>query len=154
MPWTGGICRPILVHKDYKAASVFESTNLLREARRQRNLPVGEVPEICILDPDGDIVRMLTRTSRAQRSIAWACYHTELHEFEHARSASGCAMGASFAVLLAEQLFVSSCRLLISVTSARQIVARGSPPYFVVIGRALRDKGTSYHEPPLERGST
>jgi CO/xanthine dehydrogenase Mo-binding subunit len=35
--------------------------------------------------------------------------------------------------LLAEQLFVSGCRFLISVTSAGQIVAQGSPPYFVVI---------------------
>ena len=33
----------------------------------------------------------------------------------------------------------------ISVTSAGQISPAGSPPYFVVIDRALRDEGTSYH---------
>jgi len=35
--------------------------------------------------------------------------------------------------------------LLISITSAGQITPAGKPPYFVVIDRALRDEGTSYH---------
>jgi uridine phosphorylase len=41
--------------------------------------------------------------------------------------------------------FACGCRLLISVTSAGQIAPAGPPPYFVVIDRALRDEGTSYH---------
>jgi len=57
----------------------------------------------------------------------------------------GCAVGAPFAVLVAEELFASGCRLLVSMTSAGQIVPVGPPPYFVVIDRALRDEGTSYH---------
>ena len=57
----------------------------------------------------------------------------------------GCAVGAPFAVLIAEELFASGCRLLISVTSAGQIVPIAKLPYFVVIDRALRDEGTSYH---------
>jgi uridine phosphorylase len=35
--------------------------------------------------------------------------------------------------------------LLVSLTSAGQIKPSGPPPYFVVIDRALRDEGTSYH---------
>ena len=57
-------------------------------------------------------------------------------------------MGASFAVLVAEQLFASGCRLLLSVTSAGQITDNGPTPYFVLIDRALRDEGTSYHYLP------
>ncbi len=57
----------------------------------------------------------------------------------------GCAVGAPFAVLVAEELFASGCRFLLSLTSAGQIVTAGTPPYFVVIDRALRDEGTSYH---------
>jgi len=57
----------------------------------------------------------------------------------------GCAVGAPFAVLVAEELFACGCELLISVTSAGQIVSAGPPPYFVIIDRALRDEGTSYH---------
>ena len=145
---------PILADKDYAAASVFEPANLLREARRQKGLPQADVPEICLLDPDGDILRALRRDGRAHLAAGWACYHTELYEFEERGirfGIIGCAVGASFAVLLAEELFVSGCRLLLSMTSAGQIVDQGEPPYFVVIDRALRDEGTSYHYlPPAE----
>ena len=48
-------------------------------------------------------------------------------------------------MLIAEELFESGCRLLLSVTSAGQIVPAGPTPYFVIIDRALRDEGTSYH---------
>src|SRR5436309_2644406 len=145
---------PILAGKDFAAPSVFEPENLLREARRQKSLPGAAIPEICLLDPDGDIVRALAKSGRTCRSVGWACYHTELYEFDHGGEhfgIIGCAVGASFAVLLAEQLFASGCGLLISMTSAGQIVEQGSPPYFVLIDRALRDEGTSYHYlPPAE----
>jgi len=145
---------PILAGKDFAAPSVFEPENMLREARRQKNLPSTAVPEVCLLDPDGDIVRALTTAGRSRRSTGWACYHTDLYEFEQAGEhfgIIGSAVGASFAVLLAEQLFVSGCQLLISMTSAGQIVEQGSPPYFILIDRALRDEGTSYHYlPPAE----
>ena len=145
---------PILNGKEFAAPSVFEPENLLREARRQKDLPSASVPEICVLDPDGDILRTLAKAGRAHRCEHWACYHTELYEFEHMAERFGiigCAVGASFAVLLAEQLFVSGCRFLVSVTSAGQIVPQGPPPYFVLIDRALRDEGTSYHYlPPTE----
>jgi uridine phosphorylase len=142
---------PILIGKDFAAPSVFEPENLLREARRQRGLSNGKVPEICILDPDGDIVRALGKAGRTCRSSGWACYHTDLFEFEHGAECFGiigCAVGASFAVLVAEQLFTSGCRFLVSMTSAGQILEETPPPYFVLIDRALRDEGTSYHYLP------
>jgi uridine phosphorylase len=145
---------PIVAAKDFAAESVFEPANLLREARRQKGLPTIPTPEICILDPDGDIVRALRDAGALPRSSGWACYHTDLYEFDSGAERFGiigCAVGASFAVLLAEQLFVSGCRLLISMTSAGQIAALETPPYFVLIDRALRDEGTSYHYlPPAE----
>ncbi len=139
---------PILDDKAYGAPSVFRPENLLREARRQKSVPDGAIPEVCVLDPDGDIQRALRAAGRAAPSPHWACYHTTLDVFEHdgARyGLIGCAVGASFAVLLAEELFASGCRLLLSVTSSGQIVESGPPPYFIVIDRALRDEGTSYH---------
>jgi uridine phosphorylase len=130
------------------AASVFTPEALLREARRQKGMATVDVPPICILDPDGDIMRRLRRTGEATRFDAWPCYHTELYTFSlEGRTVGmvGCAVGAPFAVLVAEELFASGCRLLISLTSAGQIVQAGEPPYFVIIDRALRDEGTSYH---------
>lgn len=146
----------ILEKKNTAAPSVFLPAALLREARRQKGLPAGDVPAICILDPDGDMVRWLRESGEAQPFKPWACYHTQLDTFTMAGQAVGivgCAVGASFAVLIAEELFASGCRLLLSVTSAGQITASAPPPYFVVIDRALRDEGTSYHyAPPAEYG--
>jgi uridine phosphorylase len=62
-----------------------------------------------------------------------------------------CAVGASYAVLVAEELHASGCRLFVSVTSAGQISESATPPYFVLIQRAWRDEGTSLHYlPPSE----
>jgi len=138
----------ILDNKNPSAASVFRPSALLREARRQKGLAAVDVPSICILDPDGDIVRHLRRTGAARRFEGWPCYHTTLDTFvlaEQTVGIVGCAVGAPFAVLVAEQLFACGCRLLLSITSAGQITAAGNPPYFVIIDRALRDEGTSYH---------
>src|SRR4029077_18344694 len=135
-------------NKNPSSPSVFRPAALLREARRQKGLPNIDVPPICILDPDGDIVRRLRNEGRSKPFDGWPCYHTQLDAFELAGQTVGivgCAVGAPFAVLIAEELFESGCRLLLSVTSAGQIVPAGPTPYFVIIDRALRDEGTSYH---------
>ena len=142
---------PLLANKSYDEESVFKPEHLIREARRQKALAETNVPSICILDPDGDIVRWLTNTGRAQLDADWACYHTELYRFalgERRLGIIGNAVGASFAVLLAEELFVCGCELLVSVTSAGQVLKVADPPYFVLIEKALRDEGTSYHYLP------
>ena len=142
---------PILRNKFYNQPSEFLAENLLREARRQKNIAEGKVPRLCLLDPDGDMVRTLRATGQAQLNPYWACYHTEMYTFSHAGlefGVVGCAVGAAFAVLIAEEMFAAGCELLISVTSSGQIVPQGVPPYFVLIDRALRDEGTSYHYLP------
>ena len=81
---------------------------LLREARRQKGLAVAEVPRVCILDPDGDIVRRLRAAGMAQPFEGWPCYHTALDTFvlgDETVGIVGCAVGAPFAVLVAEELF-------------------------------------------------
>jgi uridine phosphorylase len=144
----------ILKNKVTTAPSVFLPAALLREARRQKNLPAADVPAVCILDPDGDMIRRLRKNGEAQLFKPWACYHTQLDTFTLAGQTAGivgCAVGAPFAVLVAEQLFASGCRLLLSITSAGQITPSAAPPYFVIIERSLRDEGTSYHyAPPAE----
>jgi uridine phosphorylase len=142
---------PILRDKHPDAPSAFTPEGLLREARRQKNIPDAAVPEVCILDPDGDIVRHLRATGRARRTEGWACYHSEMDSFEQSGreyGIVGCAVGASYAVLVAEQMFASGCRLLVSITSSGQITVLRPPPYFILIERALRDEGTSYHYLP------
>jgi len=145
---------PILDKKHTSMPSEFVPAALLREARRQKGLDTLQVPAVCILDPDGDLVRQLRQSGMAKPFAGWPCYHTELDTFAldgHRVGIVGRVVGASFAVLVAEELFASGCQLLISLTSEGQIVPAGRPPYFVVIDRSLRDEGTSYHyAPPSE----
>jgi uridine phosphorylase len=142
---------PILDNKDTSSCSVFAPAALLREARRQKRIPEVPVPSVCLLDPDGDLVRALRASGNARHFPGWPCYHTELDTFMLAGREVGIigrVVGASFAVLVAEELFASGCKLLVSLTSAGQIKPAGKTPYFVVIDRALRDEGTSYHYAP------
>jgi uridine phosphorylase len=134
--------------KKYKEPSIFKAENLLREARRQKALRDRPVPGICLLDPDGDIVRCLVSTEKASKWPGWACYHTDLYigQLNGVRfGVIGCAVGAPFAVLVAEELFASGCKLLVSISSAGQLSPIRKPPYFVLITKALRDEGTSHH---------
>jgi purine-nucleoside phosphorylase len=140
--------------KYYIEKSIFLPENLLREARRQKNLKDCLVPKVCVLDPDGDIVRYLKKNS-AELNTCWACYHSNLYsakykDFEF--GIIGCAVGASYAVLLAEQLFVSGCELLISITSAGKLNDEVVKDY-VLIEDTIRDEGTSVHYLPANQKS-
>ncbi len=143
--------------KNYQEVSLFQPTNLLREARRQKEIETCNIPSICVLDPDGDIVDYLQSTGKASLNSCWACYHTQMYEFELAGMTVGiigCAVGASFAVLLAEQMFVSGCEYLVSITSAGIIHPFEQQVEFMLIESALRDEGTSYHYLPPHEEST
>ena len=143
----------ILANKFYNSNLVFLPENLLREARRQTELPDCPVPLICVLDPDGDLVTYLIKHSLTQKNECWACYHSHLYTFDLSGVQVGivpCIVGASYAVLVAEQLFVSGCELLISITSAGIITQPSEFKSFALITEAIRDEGTSYHYLPKE----
>ena len=145
----GGV--PLLERKDHGAPSVFRPENMLREARRQKALDCGVVPEVCVIDPDGDVVSYVRRRFAARLCENWACYHTRMWEWTAGDVRCGIigqVVGGSFSVLVAEQLFASGCELLVNLASAEQITDVGPPPYYILIERALRDEGTSYHYLP------
>ena len=86
------------------------------------------------------------QTGQATRSPTWACYHTDLYVTERdgiCLGVVGCAVGAPFAVLVAEELFASGCALLVSITSAGQVAEDLQLPCFILIEQALRGDGTS-----------
>ncbi len=72
---------PILAQKHYSKPSAFTPESLLREARRQKRIADTSIPAICILDPDGDMLRHLLARGEARLEPAWACYHTQLFSF-------------------------------------------------------------------------
>jgi hypothetical protein len=53
---TGG---PLLRGKRFGEESVFTPEALLRESRRQKGRPAADVPAVCLMDPDGDILAQL-----------------------------------------------------------------------------------------------
>jgi hypothetical protein len=80
---------PLLENKSPAEPSVFSPAALLREARRQKGLATADVPPVCILDPDGDILRRLKNSGEAKRLDAWPCYHTDLYTFSLAEETVG-----------------------------------------------------------------
>jgi hypothetical protein len=102
----------------------------------------------------GTSLRSLKRTGGATLSATRACYHSELYEFDLAGThlgIVGCAVGAPYAVLVAEQMFAVWLRLLVSVTSSGPNAKGPEPRHFVLVTRALRGEGTSYHYQPIAR---
>jgi uridine phosphorylase len=142
---------PLLTGKRYQEQSLFRPENLLREGRRQKSLPDIPIPAVALLDPDGDIVRHLAATGRGRRHPGWGCYHTDMWVTDLDGievGVVGMAVGAPFAVMVAEQLTACGAQLVISITSAGHIASCAQPPYFLLIDRALRDEGTSAHYQP------
>ena len=93
----------------------------------------------------------MTKANEATLNPFWACYHTKLYEFNLGGSKLGIigrAVGGSFAVLLAEQLFASGCKLIINITSAGKIEDNLRTPSYIFVNKALRDEGTSLHYLP------
>jgi uridine phosphorylase len=146
----------ILSNKYYQEQSVFLPENLLREARRQKKIQECNIPKICLLDLDGDLANYLINKNLAIKNDCWACYHSVLYTFPLDDTEVGiipCVVGASYAVLVAEQLFVSGCQLLISVTSAGIIKQPENAKRFALITYSIRDEGTSYHYLPIGQPS-
>ena len=144
---------PIIDH-DTADAPVFEPGNLLEGARRQKGLPVGRVPAGCLLDMDGELVERLVASGRAAVDPAWPCFHTKLYRWKAGDAEVGVVggtVGAPFAVLVAEELFATGCEALVTISSAGLIASDARPPFFVLVERALRDEGTSYHYLPAAR---
>lgn len=146
---------PIIDH-DTTEPAVFDPANLLDGARRQKGLPASRCPAACLLDMDGELVERLVASGRATGDPTWACFHTKLFRWKVDGAEFGViggTVGAPFAVLVAEELFASGCEALVSISSAGLVAADVRPPFFVLINRALRDEGTSYHYLPPARFS-
>ncbi|MFB6257374.1 MAG: nucleoside phosphorylase, partial [Flavobacteriales bacterium] len=139
--------------KFYQEESVFKPANLLREAKRQMQIPQGNVPALCVLDPDGDMAAYLRDEKEARKDPYWACYHSTLYDTELNGRSVGvlpCAVGAPYATLVAEQLFASGCECLVSITSSGVVQEEEPPKDFALITEAFRDEGTSDHYLPRE----
>jgi len=144
---------PILGHALHQP-SAFTPENLIDDVRRRRQIPVGAVPPVCILEFDGDITDWLVRDSIAKPFTPWTCFHTSMFAMELEGIQCGIiarTIGGPYAVLIAEQLHAAGAKLIVGLTSAGRVSPDLPLPCLVVATSAIRDEGTSYHYLPPER---
>ncbi|MGE5699842.1 MAG: nucleoside phosphorylase [Deltaproteobacteria bacterium] len=150
-----GFRSPLMDH-DPLETPVFLPENLLESARVKKGLRKMTVPSGCLLDFDGELVEHLVDAGSAVADPDWPCFHTRLFRWRSEGAEYGViggTVGAPFAVLVAEELFALGCRALVSISSAGLIAKGLSPPFFLLIEKALRDEGTSHHYLPAGRFS-
>lgn len=126
--------------------------------REQRSLPAIGVPQVCVLDFDGDLADGLISDGAATVSESWACFHTQMLLTRVGAIECGViprTIGGPYAVLIAEQLHAAGAQLILGLTSAGRLAPSLPLPSIVVIDEAIRDEGTSLHYlPPSERVAT
>jgi uridine phosphorylase len=106
---------------------------------------------LCVLDFDGDLTDWLVRENMAKPCGSWACFHTTMFALELEGVECGLiarAIGAPYAVLIAEQLHAAGVRLIIGLTSAGRVSPDLPLPCLLVVTDAIRDEGTSLHYLP------
>ena len=141
---------PLLKHP-LDAESAFTPQALIEAVRAEKGMTSVAVPEVCILEFDGDLTDQLLQSSAVQRWKAWACFHTPMFALEVNGRPCGIvprAIGGSFAVLVAEQLLASGAKVIIGLTSAGRVSQQLAIPSLVIATGAIRDEGTSYHYLP------
>jgi uridine phosphorylase len=130
------------------APSSFTPEGLIKAVRTERNLPREPVPEVCVLEFDGDLTDWLIKSRHSKTWHQWPCFHTsmEIVEVDGVRfGVIARTIGGPYAVLVAEQLAAAGARVILGLTSAGQVSPDLRIPSLVVPASALRDEGTSYH---------
>jgi uridine phosphorylase len=128
--------------------TAFSPESLVEAVRSDRHLDAVPIPEVCILEFDGDLTDWLVSTGLAKPYREWACFHSTMYSFDMEGVTYGIVprtIGGPYAVLVAEQMAVSGARLVLGLTSAGRVAHSMPLPGLVVATSAIRDEGTSYH---------
>lgn len=144
---------PLLDHP-LRSESQFRAADLVASVRRLKGLADVPVPEICVLEFDGELTDALVARGEAKLFPEWPCFHTAMWCWKHEGLRCGIVsrtIGGPFAVLVAEQLIVCGAKVVIGITSAGRVSPRTPVPSVVVADEALRDEGTSLHYLPAGR---
>ncbi|NQT91415.1 MAG: nucleoside phosphorylase [Lentisphaerae bacterium] len=150
----GGEASLPLLNHPLDAPTAFRPEDLVGSVRSSRDKNDGSIPEICVLEFDGDLTDKLQARGELKPCDAWPCFHTTMWLWESDGLSCGIiarTIGGSYTVLIAEQLAVCGARLVIGLASAGRLDSRIHLPAIVLADEAIRDEGTSYHYlPPSE----
>ena len=114
---------PILDHPLF-APTVFSPGDLIAAVRAQRGLASDTLPEVCVLDFDGDLTDGLVKSGEATPCAGWPCFHTAMWTIEVDSPRCGLiprTIGGPYAVLVAEQLAACGVRVVLGLASAGRI---------------------------------
>ena len=114
---------PLLSHP-LDQPSDFTPEALIEAVRTKRNMASVAVPEVCILEFDGDLTDNLVESRAVVPWPNWACFHTPMFALDVDGKPCGIvprAIGGAYAVLVAEQLLASGARMVIGLTSAGRV---------------------------------
>jgi uridine phosphorylase len=126
----------------------FRPEELLDAVRILNGAESTQIPSICVLDFDGDLVDALEAAGLTTKSESWACFHTAMQVLDVAGIEVGIVgrtIGGPYAVLIAEQMAVSGAEVIVGLSSAGRVSTDLALPSLVVPTKALRDEGTSLH---------
>ena len=144
---------PLFKH-DLNASTEFSPESLVEAVRVNKHLEAEQIPTVCVLEFDGDLTDWLVSTGKAKPCKSWACFHTTMFSLQVDDFTCGIVprtIGGPYAVLIAEQMRVSGAHVILGLTSAGRVSPSMPLPGLVVVTRAIRDEGTSYHYlPPAE----
>lgn len=138
--------------------TAFRPEDLVESVRTSRSRTDGDVPEICVLEFDGDLTDKLQARGEIKRCETWPCFHTAMWQWASDGITCGIiprTIGGPYAVLVAEQLAVCGAKIIVGLASAGRLDSSIPLPALVLADEAIRDEGTSYHYlPPGETVKT
>ena len=138
---------PLLDHP-LDSPTVFLPEALVESVRIQRRLEAKPIPEVCILEFDGDLTDWLVERGVVTPTEYWACFHSTMYSLDVEGTVCGIVprtIGGPYAVLVAEQMAVSGARIVLGLTSAGRVSPKMPVPGLAVATAAVRDEGASYH---------
>ena len=113
-----------LLHHAVREETVFSPADLLSSVRTSRGMEERSVPDVCVLDFDGDLTDKLARRGEARRYDNWPCFHSRMWAWPSEDPLCGIVprtIGGPYAVLVAEQLAVCGAGVVVGLASAGRL---------------------------------
>jgi len=144
---------PLLTHALDEPAA-FRPETLVESVKALRGIDAVRIPELCVLEYDGDLTDKLIERGEVRASEQWPCFHTQMWLWPADAPRCGIVartIGGPYTVLIAEQLAMCGVRAVVGLASAGRVSPTLPLPALAVADEAVRDEGTSYHYlPPTE----
>ena len=147
---------PILNHR-YHDASCITPKLFLEYQKKTKKAPKKDgFPKYCIITSQNNIVEYLKKKLGAKKNKNWTSNRTNLYTFKIGRKNVGVinvGQGSPQAVIIAEVLISLGTKYFFIIGSIGGLQKKMKIGDLVLINKALRDEGTSFHYLPPSKYS-